>query len=516
MNSVQIISLARSSLVVPITVASITLLATIKFLLYIKKRREGLKIFDECNIAKIGNERPFIGNVLDTFARYDSLQLLDSYHKKLGKSFGLFYGPDPWVMSVDLELIQRVFITEGHIHTDQTDFRLPFVTEFNESLAQVKGDKWRYNRRIIGPSFSHRQMQTDNVFQEINRVCELMLDYIAGHRSPGDQSAIVDVHYGFKKYSLETIFRIAYGCEYKERLVPGERDELIDWLEHASTMISGTVTFLSISFGLAQLALGSLAGLTPLGACIRYIHSITSDSLKKRRELLKERGGKLALDERKMIDSLIESSKLGKMSDANLRANLFFMLLAGYETSSSALALMCWYLAWHQEAQEKLRKSIVAEGEESEYLDWCIKETIRLWPPVPTSIGRVLEHDIEYNGQRFVKGMSINASVWSIHRWPEYWGDDVESFRPERFGEPASNELVNSMRFFGFGGGPRYCIGKSLALAEIRAITTRLLVRYRITTCPTTPEKIDGISPNMIHTIIRHPMDLAFTEISTV
>uniref|UniRef100_A0A6G1SMP5 Cytochrome P450 3A9 n=1 Tax=Aceria tosichella TaxID=561515 RepID=A0A6G1SMP5_9ACAR len=550
----------------------IAIICLVKFYLLIRQRRNAIEQFKrKCTIPLVGEPGLFGGNFLEMIAKPNNCQLIHDYHLKLGDTYGLFYGPDPWVMTVDLELIQRVFITEGSTHINVTQFRLPFVREINESLAQVSGDKWRTIRRIMGPSFAPKSMKSDNVYRDIDSVCDMFINMLETQQAIEDlmlltqqrqeqqkpldtsshsmtmmkedpvpvsnqQGVELDVCHEFKRYSLEVIFRVAFGLERSKELEPQARDEIIDWLDEAARMVNGPLVHIGVMLGIGARLLGFFSQFTPLGACISHIHSIIETNLqRRRRRLMKQqaddciKGNKDSNSSRKLIDSLIERFDLGEMDDETFKANLFFILLAGHETSANTLAMMFWLLANHPGIQDKLRHLIASEGDQAEYLNWVIWETLRLYPAVPAAIGRVLEHDIEHHhgGVVFPKGSTIIASIWSLHRWQKYWGADVSSFRPERFGEPNSGGgQWSSLRFFAFGDGPRYCIGKHLAMAEIKAIASRLLVKYRVSLCanspPPTPthegggEGIKTISPNLIHFIIEHPIKLAFTKITNL
>lgn len=483
--------------------ASLVVLISIKVKADLDVRYERLKIFDKGNVPSVPNKNPISGNLFEVIVPRHNLQVIESYHEKLGKTYGMFYGPDPWVFSIDLDLLYRVFVQENII--DITQFRMPFVTEMNDSLSQQQGDVWRQLRRTVDPSFTSRQMKSDNVFEDIDKVCLQILDCISAHRVDLD-GYIVDVLQLFKKFSVEVILRVAYGRENSVNMGPYNREPLIEEIHSASKVIRGPFVWAGIMFDCLQYLLGSFAPLSPMGRCIRMIHSVLDDSMRKRQMV----NFKIDRQSRKMIDSIIESSKRHRMSDESMKANLFFIFLAGFETTANTLAIMFWLLAKDQARQQKLRSSLISEGEQSEYLDWCIRETLRLHPAVPTAIGRILDRTIEHNGLTFYPGTTINASIFSIHRCKEYWGQDADQFRPERFGELGQ---LHPAQYFAFGIGPRYCLGMNLALAELRAIVPKLLLRYRVEKCASTPEQLDMSSPNMIHMIIEGQVEVRFVEL---
>lgn len=487
--------------------ASLLVAISIKVKAYLDERIERHKIFDKGNVPSVPNKNPISGNLFEVIVPHHNLQVIESYHEKLGKTYGMFYGPDPWVFTTDLDLLYRVFVKENII--DITQFRMPFVNEMNNSLSQQQGDTWRQLRRTIDPSFTPRQMKSDNVFEDIDKVCSQILECISAYEQQGAQGRVVDVLQVFKKFSVEVIFRVAYGRGNSVNMEPHGREPLIDAIHEGSKMIRGPFVWAAIMIDSLQHFLGAFAPLTPLGRCIRLIHSVLDDSMRQRRMLINS--CKSEARARKMIDSIIESSKINKMGDDCIKANLFFIFLAGFETTANTLAIMFWLLAKDQSRQEKLRRSMLSgAGEQAEYLDWCIRETLRLYPAVPTAIGRILDRTIEHEGQTFFPGTTINASIFSIHRCKDYWGADTDNFRPERFGELGQ---LHPAQYFAFGIGPRYCLGMNLALAELRAIIPKLLLKYRVQACQTTPDQLDITSPNLIHMIIEGKIEVSFVEL---
>ena len=75
------------------------------------------------------------------------------------------------------------------------------------------------------------------------------------------------------------------------------------------------------------------------------------------------------------------------------------------------------------------------------------------------------------------KGQVVGVSVYNMHRDPEYYGEDAENFRPERFlnGEVTADYIP-------FGDGPRHCIANRFALLELKSCLIRLLKRFRFST----------------------------------
>ena len=102
---------------------------------------------------------------------------------------------------------------------------------------------------------------------------------------------------------------------------------------------------------------------------------------------------------------------------------------------------------------------------------------MRLYPPA-WGLPREAVEDDEICGHRIPAGAMISLSQWVTHRHPEFW-DDPEDFRPERF-SPDQVAARHPFAYFPFGGGPRVCIGRNLALLEAPLILGQLLSRFRL------------------------------------
>lgn len=125
-------------------------------------------------------------------------------------------------------------------------------------------------------------------------------------------------------------------------------------------------------------------------------------------------------------------------------------------------------LGMHKDIQEKLTKEIddvFSQETDSEFtieflhkfvfLDMFVKETLRLFPPVPIA-SRETTEEIELGGYLVPKGASIVISIFAMHRDERFWGKDAHLFKPERFVEGPTN----SHAFQPFTAGARICIGK--------------------------------------------------------
>lgn len=95
--------------------------------------------------------------------------------------------------------------------------------------------------------------------------------------------------------------------------------------------------------------------------------------------------------------------------------------------------------------------------ESLQYLDWSIKETMRMTPMV-SMISRQNNAPIQIKGITIPAGTSLGVNIQRVHRDPKYWGADADIFKPSRF-DPKSFNKLNPYCYLAFSGGPRQCVG---------------------------------------------------------
>ncbi len=168
------------------------------------------------------------------------------------------------------------------------------------------------------------------------------------------------------------------------------------------------------------------------------------------------------------------------MSDEELRDELMTLLVAGHETTATALAWTAERLVRTPAGWAALQ----AGGEE--YAEAAGKEALRL-RPVIAGVGRVVRGGpYELGGYVLPPGIEINPSIAGIHRRADRYPRPRE-FRPERFLEPGAPDTYS---WLPFGGGTRRCIGAAFAQFEMRVVLSTILARAALLAASEPPEPI--------------------------
>jgi cytochrome P450 len=187
------------------------------------------------------------------------------------------------------------------------------------------------------------------------------------------------------------------------------------------------------------------------------------------------------------LSILLRAQNRGEQSPEQLRDEIMTMMLAGHDTTALTLTYTFFLLSGHPEAERRVQAEVdevvgddrasMAHVREFEYLDWVINEAMRLYPPVFT-LFRTPTESVEISGYPVPEEDVLMIPQWGLHRSERFW-DDPEAFDPERFGPDRGTDRPR-FAYFPFGGGPRHCIGKHLALLEAKLILATVVGEYEL------------------------------------
>ncbi|XP_022352068.1 cytochrome P450 4A11-like isoform X2 [Enhydra lutris kenyoni] len=263
--------------------------------------------------------------------------------------------------------------------------------------------------------------------------------------------------------------------------------------------------------------------LTPEGrwnhrAC-QLAHQHTDRVIKLRKAQLQEEGNLEKVRSKRHLDFLdillfAQMENKSSFSDKDLRAEVDTFMFEGHDTTASGISWILYALATHPEHQQKCREeiqSLLGDGasitwghlEQMPYTTMCIKEALRLYPPVP-GVGRELSKPITFpDGRSLPKGFLVLLSFYALHHNPKVW-PNPEVFDPSRFAPDSSR---HSHAFLPFSGGSRNCIGKQFAMNEMKVAVALTLLHFELAPdpfrLPVPTPKIVLMSKNGIHLHLR-------------
>jgi cytochrome P450 family 135 len=316
------------------------------------------------------------------------------------------------------------------------------------SLLLLEGEEHLRSRRLMLPPFHGERMRAYEgvMAQAADREVD---SWPTDERFP--------LHPRMQSITLEVILRAVFGVDD-----PARRERLTRLLVR---LLDQTSSPRAQVIGLATRRLGRVG---PYGRLVRLMEEIDSALL----DQIAERRADPQPGERDDILSLLVAARFDDgepVNDSWVRDQLMTLLLAGHETTATALAWAFDLLFRTPPALQRLRAEL-AEGRDG-YLDAVVTETLRVRPVVP-SVGRLITSEAKLGGFELPAGTAVMPSIYLVHMRPDLYPDPGE-FRPERFldGGPETYGWIP------FGGGTRRCLGAAFASFEMKVVLRTILRR---------------------------------------
>jgi cytochrome P450 len=159
------------------------------------------------------------------------------------------------------------------------------------------------------------------------------------------------------------------------------------------------------------------------------------------------------------------------------------LLVAGHETTASALSWGLYWIHYLPEVERKLRQELASLGDRLDpleviklpYLSAFCWETLRIYPIALTTFPRLLKEPLEVMGYHFKAGTALMPCIYLVHHREDLY-PQADQFQPERF----LNRQYSPYEYFPFGGGDRRCLGMGLALMEMKLAIASILSQFQL------------------------------------
>ena len=387
------------------------------------------------------------------------LEVLESCQARYGDvfSYRLPY-EGTWVFLSDPDAVKQVFTGDPRLlHAGEANIVLLPVLGDHSVLLLDEPEHMR-QRKLMLPPFHGERMK---------RYGEVMSSIAGAEIDRWPAETAISARPAMQSITLEVILRAVFGVREGERM-SALRDELRRMLELTSSPRR------AIFF--VMLGPDRLRRFPPFRRAIERVDRLIYSEIAERRKApdLASREDILSL----LVQARHEDG--AEMSDRELRDELMTLLVAGHETTATALAWAIELLARHPSELERLESEL--EGGGDGYLDAVIKETLRLRPVIALVLRRLVE-PMEIGGHLLPAGASVAPCIYLLHRRPEIY-PEPERFRPERFLERPPGTYT----WIPFGGGVRRCLGAAFAEFEISVVLRELVRRRRIRPARAEPE----------------------------
>ncbi|KAF7819157.1 cytochrome P450 94A1-like [Senna tora] len=356
------------------------------------------------------------------------------------------------------------------------------------------GDLWKVQRKTASYEFNTKSLRNfvmENVTVEIQtRLLPLLSRASHDHR-------ILDLQNILERFAFDNVCKLAFNADPGCLIGDGTTGEdFMRAFEDATTLSSGR--FMYVLPNLYKIKKWFNVGSERrLRESIATVHEFADNIIRSRMQAKEE-----ANEEQDLLSRFIGTEE---SSPEFLRDIVISFILAGRDTTSTALTWFFWILCSRPDVKQKLREELrgirVREGKrigdafgyeelkEMTYLQAAISETMRLYPPVPVDTKVCLKKDVLPDGTVIEKDWFITYHTYGMGRMESVWGKDCCEFKPERWIENGVYRGENPFRYPVFHAGPRMCLGKDMAYIQMKCIAASMLESFEIEaqdkdTCP--------------------------------
>ncbi|KAL0134221.1 hypothetical protein PUN28_001197 [Cardiocondyla obscurior] len=416
-------------------------------------------------------------------------------------------------------------------HITKSEAYDPLHPWLREGLLTSGGSKWKLRRKILTPTFHFNILQhfIESFIEESENMTKSL-------QNIGD-AVVKDLTPFISEHTLNTICETAMGISLRRmksfqkhyRNAVHKMGELVVYRLFRQWLRYDWVFFLTSKGREQKKILKTLHEFTEKIIAERKMYHKNmngqfSKNLGKGTEEIDANDTEVIASRKKrlaMLDLLILASQEGSLTDIDIREEVDTFMFEGHDTVATSICFTLSLLAEHKDIQDCVRKEVNIVMQENEgklsikslqdlqYLERCIKESLRLYPSV-WFISRVTSEDMQLKSYLIPAKTMMFLNIYGVHRDPNFW-PNPKIFNPDRF-------LPNKIRdrhfysYIPFSAGPRNCIGQRFAMLEMKAMISHLIHKFYL-------EPVDYLKDLCIKAdiVIRpnHPLRVRFIPITT-
>nr|XP_048718598.1 cytochrome P450 4B1-like isoform X3 [Caretta caretta] len=445
------------------------------------------------------------GHVHELLHEGEVFNKLEQWSQKYPYAFPFWFGTFSAFLNITHPDYAKVLFARGD-PKDNVSYR-HIVPWIGKGLLVLHGPKWYQHRKLLTPGFHYDVLKpyvplmADSTKVMLDKWEQLIT-----------QDKSVELFEHVSLMTLDSIMKSAFS--YQSNCQMDSDNSYIQTVMDLSLMVH--LRLQSPPYHNHLVYWLSSQGRQFHKAC-RLAHHHTDKVIRERKESLKDERELEKIQRRRHLDFLdillsAKDENGAGLSDEDLRAEVDTFMFEGHDTTASGISWLLYCMALHPEHQQRCRKEIKEILGDRNTVQWddfgkmiyttmCIKETLRLYPPVP-GVARELSAPVTFvDGRTLPKGSLVSLNIYGLHRNPTVW-HDPEVFDPLRF-SPENSARRHSYAFLPFAAGPRNCIGQQFAMNEMKVALALTLLRFELSPDPAKPPiKIPQIvlrSKNGIH-----------------
>ncbi|XP_074316681.1 cytochrome P450 94A1-like [Silene latifolia] len=371
-----------------------------------------------------------------------------------------------------------------------------------DGIFNVDGAKWKFQRQVASHEFNTKSLRkfVENVVDS-----ELSDRLIPILSSAAKNQTVLDLQDILQRFAFDNICKISFGYD-PEYLSPSLPQSKFAVAFEDAVMISSMRfrSFFPIFWKIQRFL--NVGSEKKLKLAVTETREFANSLIRqKKQQMLKNPEG-TSLEAEDLLSRFLVSGHVDEKFVADI---VISFMLAGRDTTSSALTWFFWLLNKNKQCQEEIVKeigknqsnktensSIYQEVKDMTYTHAALCEAMRLYPPVAADSKEAASDDVLPGGTVVKKGTWVTYNPYAMGRLESIWGSDWAEYRPERWLEVEGDEEKwkfvprDPYSYPVFQAGPRVCLGREMAFLQMKRVVAGVLARFKVV-----PVIDEGIEP---------------------
>ncbi|OMO70158.1 Cytochrome P450 [Corchorus capsularis] len=402
------------------------------------------------------------------------------------------------IITANPENVEHILKTRFENYPKGKPFSALLGDLLGRGIFNVDGESWKFQRKMASlelGSVSIRMHALNIVKSEIESRLIPLLSSVSGKKQ------VLDLQDVFRRFSFDNISKFSFGLD------PG------------CLKLSLPVSEFAEAFDLAsKLSAQRALAVSPLVWKVKRVLNLGSEKqLKEAIKMVDEFAQQMIAERRQKGFS--ESNDLlsrfmGTINDDKyLRDIVISFLLAGRDTVASGLTSFFWLLSQNPQVESAIRDELERvmgssqqqqlpsfdQMREMHYLHAALYESLRLFPPVQFDSKFAQEDDVLPDCTFVKKGTRVTYHQYAMGRMDRIWGSDCLEYKPERWLQNGIYVPENGYKYPVFQAGPRVCLGKEMALVEMKCVVLAIIRRFNIRVA--NPDQAPKFAPGLTATV---------------
>jgi cytochrome P450/nitrite reductase/ring-hydroxylating ferredoxin subunit len=421
---------------------------------------------------------PVLGNILQLHPRRLHLTLEEWY-----RDFGCVYMYKlmnrPFVVIADVNLINQILRDRPGTYRRWDAIEVITKELGLNGVFSAEGDAWRRQRRLVAQALDPTHLRT--FFPTLRKVTERLRQR---WNKAASERRSVDIQKDLMRFTVDVTTNLALG--YDMNTLECDDDVIQRHLEHIFPMLNRR-----INSPFPYWHYFRLPDDRSLDRAVKQLHRIIGELISECRARL-ARSPSSASHPANLLEALIAAQEDGHapLTDNEVLANVFTILLAGEDTTANTIAWMTYFMCRHPDVQTRMQGEVdsvagqasmledISDTDRLAYLDAVVNETMRLKPVAPI-LGVEPNRDVQVGDIEIPKGTVI-ALLTRYQALLDGGSATAHTFDPDRWLSGVDAATRHRAGFVPFGSGPRLCPGRSLALLEIRCAVAMMCRNFRL------------------------------------